>query len=224
MRFITPSLSALALTLSFVVASHASLAHAEPPRLSAEEFKLWKDYTLALEDERVQKMPENKRMGAIAKNFRVKEADLRKAVEKGETEGPQAAERSKATVETLVGASDLKGRLGELRVDTSEGHVVTYLSWTNLDGQKLEEEAALAAHLAAKGAPISSTIALWATDAASGRKVFEAKISAQAASKFQENRIAMFAQARYIRQFEDVRNAYKGTPPVDVAPTANAAN
>lgn len=221
MRSFTRSVPALALTLSLAV---ASLAHAAPPTLSADEFKLWKDYTLALQDERVQKMPENKRLGAIAKNFRVKEADLRQAVEKGEKEGPDAAVTSKASIEEFVAQSELKGRLDELRVDDSEGHVVTYLAWKNLDGQKLEEEAALAAHLAAKGAPISSTIAVWAIDAASGRKVFEAKISAQAASKFQEKRIAMFAQARYIRQFEDVRNAYKGTPPQDSAPAANAAN
>jgi hypothetical protein len=45
--------------------------------------------------------------------------------------------------------------------------------------------------------------------------VFEAKISADAASRFSQEHIAMFARARYIRVFEDVRNAYNGTPPTD---------
>ena len=57
-------------------------------------------------------------------------------------------------------------------------------------------------------------MALWAKDV-SGKKVFDAKISADAASRFNQERIAMFARARYIRVFEDVHNAYTGTPPTN---------
>jgi hypothetical protein len=57
-------------------------------------------------------------------------------------------------------------------------------------------------------------VALWATDV-TGRKVFEAKISADAAGRFNRERIGMFASARYIKQFEDVKNAYKGAPPAN---------
>jgi hypothetical protein len=68
--------------------------------------------------------------------------------------------------------------------------------------------------LASRAAPITTTVAVGAKDA-SGRKVFEAKINADAASRFSQDHIAMFARARYIRVFEDVKNAYTGTPPTD---------
>lgn len=215
---LTTRLPTLLFAAALCVAGVARPALAAPPALTAEEFKLWKDYVAALEDERVQKIPEKKRMGAIARNFKVKEKDLAAAVAKGEKEGADAGKASEAEVRALLEASDLKGRITELRVDDSESHVVTYLAWKNSNGAKLEEEASLAALLVARGAPITSTVAVWALDASSGRKVFEAKIAAGAAGKFQENRISMFAQARYIRQFEDVRNAYKGNPPTDAAP------
>lgn len=216
-------LTSLSLATALAVAAFAPVANAAPPALSAEEFKLWKDYVGALEDPRVQKLPENKRMAAIAKNFKVKQPTLQAAVDKGEKEGATAASVSQEAIQALVAETELKGRVADLRVDDSESHVVTYISWKNADGAKLEEEAALVALLAAKGAPIASTIAIWAIDAASGRKVFEAKISAETARKFQEKRIPMFASARYIRQFEDVRNAYKGNPPTD-APPATSTN
>lgn len=188
-------------------------AKAAPPALTAQEFKLWKEYTAALQDERVQKIPEKKRMKAIADNFKVKEKELADAVAKGEQLGGGAAKASEDEVKTSLEAGALKGRIVEVDVDDSQSHVVTYVSWKNDDGAKLEEEAALVALVAAKGAPITSTVAIWALDAKSGRRVFEAKISAESASKFVEARLAMFASARYIKQFEGVKNAYKGTPP-----------
>lgn len=221
MSSLPTSLSSLCVAVALVIASFAPLAVAAPPTLKAEEFKLWKDYVNALEDPRVQKIPEGQRMAAIARNFKVKQSDLQAAVTLGEKEGPTAASDGQAAVESLIAGSELKGRVADLRIDDSESHVVAYVSWKNVDGAKLEEEAALLALLAAKGAPITSTIAIWALDAASGRKVFEAKISAQAARKFQEKRIPMFASARYIRQFEDVRNAYKGNPPSDSVPATS---
>jgi hypothetical protein len=161
----------------------------------------------------VQKIPEKKRLAAIAKNFKVPEKKLQAAVDKAAPVAETAGKDSEAEVRALLETSDLKGRIEEVRVDDSEGHVVTYVAWKNEKGEKLEEEASLAALLAARGAPITSTIALWSTDAASKQKVFEAKISAEAAGRFSQERIPMFASARYIRVFENVRNAYKGTPP-----------
>lgn len=200
---------------AFVVLSSPSFAIAAPVEMNAEEYKLYKDYTSALTDERVMKIPEKKRLAAIAKNFKVPEKKLKAAIEKGEQYGHDAGKNSEAEVRALLEASDLKGRISEIRVDADEGHVVTYVAWKNEKGEKLEEEASLVALLTAKGAPIASTIALWSTDAASAQKVFEATISAEAASRFQQERIPMFAAARYIRVFENVRNAYKGTPPAN---------
>jgi hypothetical protein len=160
----------------------------------------------------VQKLPETKRLGAIAKNFKIPEKTLKAAVDKGEQFGATAGKDSEREVRALFQSSALKGRVRDVKVDDTDGHVVTYVSWTNTAADKLEEEASLVALLTSQGAPITSTIALWATDAG-GRKIFDAKISADAASRFQPERIPMFASARYIRVFEDVHNAYKGTPP-----------
>jgi len=190
-------------------------ASAAPIAMTADEYRLFKDYSQALSDARVQKLPETKRMAAIAKNFKVKEQTLKSAVEKGEQYGTTGGQTCEKEIRALLDATPLKGHVADVKVDDADGHVVTYVSWKNENGDKLEEEAALVALLAAKGAPITSTIAIWSTDQASGRKVFEAKISADAASHFNQERIPMFAKARYIRVFENVRNAYTGTPPLN---------
>ncbi len=192
----------------------APRALAAPVSLNADDFKLYREYQDASTDERVQKLPEKKRLAAIAKNFKVSEKRLADVVQKGDAAGSGLAAACEAEVKALLGETPLKGRVGEVSTDASHPHVVTYASWTNEDGAKLEEEAAFVALSAAKGAPISSTIALWAVDAG-GHKVFEAKISADAAGRFNLDRIGMFASARYIKLFEDVKNAYKGTPPAN---------
>jgi hypothetical protein len=188
-------------------------AAAAPVAMNAEEFKLYKEYLGALGDERVQKLPENKRTSAIARNFKVSEKVLAAAIEKGARAGDAAGRDCEAEVRALADKAGIGVRVVEVKVDDTEPHVVTYLHWRNEESEKLEEEVSLLALLASEGSPIASTIALWATDKASGRKVFEAKISASAAAKFSRDRIPMFAATRYIRVFEDVKNAYKGTPP-----------
>jgi len=192
----------------------APRAHGAPPDLTADEFKLFREYQDASTDERVLKLPEKKRLAAIAKNFKLPEKKLAEAVKKGEAIGTGLATACEAEVKAQLDETSLKGHVREVTTDASHTHVVTYVSWTNEDGGKLDEEAAVVALTAAKGAPISSTIALWAVDV-TGRKVFEAKISAEAAGRFNRERIGMFATARYIKQFEDVKNAYKGTPPAN---------
>jgi hypothetical protein len=196
---------------ALVVSAAPRPALAAPPELTAEEYKLFKEYQDALGDDRVQKIPAAKRMAAIAKNFGVKEKELTDAIAKGEKAGGGIVAQCEGEVKLLLEAGALKGRIRELKVDGSSGHVVTFVSWSTA-GDKLEEEAATAALAAVKGAPISSTVAVWAYDPA-GTKVFEAKIAAKAAATFKEERIPMFAAARYIKQFDDVKNAYKGTPP-----------
>jgi hypothetical protein len=203
----------LALVLA-ALALGARPSAAAPPDLTAEEFKLYSEYQAALTDERVQKMPEAKRLGAIAKNFKVSEKALSAAIARGEKAGAGVAKACEAEARAMLEAGALKGLVREVNVDAAAAHVVTYVSWTNMDGNKLEEEASAAALAAATGAPITSTVAVWAVDTA-GKKVFEAKISASAASRFKLDRIPMFATKLYIKSFEDVKNAYKGTPPAN---------
>lgn len=203
----------LSLALACMLAPRARAAEpAAAPEVTPDEFKLFRDYEAALTDERVQKIPEAKRLAAIAKNFKVKDAVLKAAVDKVQPVSNTLGPRCEAETRKLLEAGTLKGRVREVNADTASGHAVIYVSWTNVDGAKLEEEAATAALAAAKGSSIASTVAVWALDGA-GTKVFEAKISASAASRFNEKRIPDFAAARYINQFEAVKNAYKGTPP-----------
>lgn len=211
------------LRAALVLALAAPVAvQAEVPDFSRAEFKLFRDYQAALKDERVQKIPEANRLAAIAKNFKVTQKALAEAVEKGE-KYPEIGKTLESEVRSQIDAGELAGKVHEIKVDDSDAHVVTFLAWKNDNPDKLEQEAALAAIAAARGAPITSTIAVWAVDAATGRKVFEAKISADAAGRFNPDRVAMFAATRYIRIFENVRNAYKGTPPTEPSPTGEAA-
>jgi len=196
------------------VAAMPARAHAAPVEMSSDQYKLYHDYKNALEDPKVKKMPESKRMSAIARNFHTSEKKLKEAVSLGDSIGDGIEKKCEKEVRTELAASALKGRIGEVKVDATDAHVVTYVEWRNDDGNKLEEEASMAAMLASRAAPITSTVAVWAKDAA-GRKVFEAKINADAASRFSQDHIAMFAKARYIRVFEDVKNLYNGTAPTD---------
>lgn len=193
-----------------------AISLAEPPDFSRDEFRLYRDYQAALRDPRVQKMPENQRLPAIARNFKVSLQDLTNAIEKGE-KYPEIGKTLEDEIRKQIGDGALAGKVKDIRVDDSDAHVVTYLSWKNDNPDKLEEEAALAAIAAVRGAPITSTIAVWAVDAATDRKVFEARISADAAGRFNPARVGMFASTRYIRIFENVRNLYKGNPPTDAA-------
>lgn len=215
----TPVLPILLRSALLVVLAAPVAAQAEPPAFSRDEFKLWRDYQAALRDERVKKIPEEKRVAAIAKNFKVSQKSLTAAIEKGE-QFPNIGATLETEVRSLLEAGALAGKVHEIKVDDTDAHVVTFLAWKNDDPDKLEQEAAIAAIAAARGAPITSTIAVWAVDAATGRKVFEAKISADAAGRFNPDRVPMFA-TRYIRIFENVRNAYKGTPPTEPSPAGD---
>ncbi|MFN7135864.1 MAG: hypothetical protein ACK4N5_27615, partial [Myxococcales bacterium] len=84
----------LALSLTCAVTD----ARAEDLGMTVEEFKLWREYKDALEDERVKKMPENKRLPAIAKNFKVPEKKLAAAVEKGEQHGAEIGKKAEAAI------------------------------------------------------------------------------------------------------------------------------
>jgi len=210
----TPGLLAASLFAAALAAMPATVRAAPCSEMSAEQYRLYKDYQQALSDPRVQKMSEAKRLPAIARDRKESEKKLREAVAAGDAQGAGIEKRCEKEVRTELAASSLKGKIGEVTVDATDGHVVTYVQWRNDDGSKIEEEAATAALLAARAAPITSTVALWAKDA-SGRKVFEAKIGADAAARFSQERIAMFARARYIKVFEGVKNAYTGTPPTD---------
>jgi hypothetical protein len=187
----------------------ASLALAASPGLSITraQYQLYKDYQGALDDARVQKMKEKDRLPAIARNFKVKEKELREAIELGEKEGPQVEQVEGAALKDAFKGTPLEGHTGELRVDASKGHVVTYVQWFNSDPTKLDQEACYAAARAIQAAPLTGTIFLYAHDGKQkDRKIYSSLISAENAGRIKEDQIPDFALTRYVRLFEKRQN------------------
>ncbi|MGI5861318.1 MAG: hypothetical protein ACOX6T_04575 [Myxococcales bacterium] len=175
--------------------------------MTIEEFKLWRDYQDALEDERVKKMPDNKRFGAIARNFKVGEKDLRAALEKGEKHGESIGKLAEEAIRAALADTEIGPRLQSVRVDTSAAHVVTYLVWkaAKPDAVAIDQEVCLAAARAYQASPITSTFKFEVRDNVSGSlKVFEGLISRSAAGRIRESSIVDFASTRYLKLFEKV--------------------
>lgn len=195
-----PSFSLL-LTL-LALGSTPGLAE-ETLSITRHQFQLYRDYQGALKDARVQKMKPKDRLAAIARNFRVKEKELRQAIAAGDREGSQVEPVETAALKGAFKGTPLEGQMGELRVDAHEGHVVGYIQWFNTDPSKLDQEACWAASRAVKAAPLVGTFDLYASDSkARDKKVYTALIGADRAVNIHEDQIVDFAQTRYVRLFE----------------------
>lgn len=187
----------------------ATPALAEPLDLSLEEFKMYRHYQSAMEDARVQKMAPDKRMPAIAKDAKYKLPALEEAVRKGEAAGDIGA-KCISQLKTALTLSPVGSAVHKVDVDARAEHAVAYLAWTNEDPALLEEEAATAA-AQARACAVLSSVQLWATPKGSANtRVFQALISASAAAKIQPEKIKDFADTRYIKLFEKVKNAANG--------------
>ena len=204
MRRLSPWILATAFIL---LAPHA---HAETPALhiTRAQFQLYRDYQDALTDPRVQKIKPSERLHAIARNFHVKPHDLQAAITAGEQEAEQVQAAEIASIKSAFDGTPLQGKLGDVRVDTTKGHIIAYVEWLNADPSKLEQEACWAAARASKAAPLVGTFDLYAQDAAEKQKrVFSALIDADRAENIREDQIIDFASTRYIRLFEKRESA-----------------
>ncbi len=195
---------------SVSVAAFASLVLAAlpvvaaPPDVSHDDFKLFLEVRDVLQDERLQKMPEAKRIPAIAqKNYKMKPAALQAVLDKVEAAGGEkgVAQKTKESIEQALSATSLKGRIKEVRVDTGAPHVVTYVTWTVTDAKALDAEAALLALKAGEAGPVTSTFYLTAKDG-KGADLWAAKIGHDRTSRIKEDRIADWATTRYAKLFE----------------------
>ena len=196
------------LSLAVAVLPLVSFA-AEPVELTQEEFKMYRQWQKAMNDPRVEKIKPAQRNAAIAKDAGFKLKDMEKAISKGESAGNLQSACEGNMKEALNGT--FAGRLGRVEVDLSEPHAVAYVEWKNDNLTQLEEEAATAAALTAKACPIVSTITVWAQDQANPKsRVFQALISRDAAARINAERAKDFADTRYIRLFEGVKNIANG--------------
>lgn len=196
------------LSFALVVLPAVALAR-QPIELSQEEFKMFRHWQKAMNDPRVEKIKPGKRNAAIAKDAKFKLKAMEAAVAKGEAAGDLKAKCEENLNEGL--GEKFAGRVGKIIVDTDEPHAVAYVQWHNENIAQLEEEASLAASIAAAECPIVSTITVYAQDKANPKsRVFQALISRSAASKINAGRAKDFADTRYIRLFENVKSIANG--------------
>ncbi|MEW5737432.1 MAG: hypothetical protein AB1938_00815 [Myxococcota bacterium] len=193
-----------------VLLSSAPVVALEPLGLSEDEFKMYRHYKIALTDERVQAMKPEKRLPAIAKDAGYKPKELEKAVARGDEAGDLKA-KCEANLKELFAVGELAGRVGRLEVDTEAAHAVAYVQWFNSEPKNLPIEASFAAARAAEACPIASTITVWAQDKAAPKvRVFQALISGTGARRISVDKVKDFAETRYMKLFEKVKNAANG--------------
>ena len=134
---------------------------------------------------------------------------MEKAIEKGKAAGDLKAKCEALLKEALAGTS-AKDLVRKNDVDASEVHAVWYVEFANEKIENVEEEASLIASQA-KACPILSSVQVWATDKANAKsRVFQALISSSAAAKINAEKVKDFADTRYIRLFEKVKNIANG--------------
>lgn len=197
-------LAAAALALPVLLPSQGQ---ADELPMTAEEFRLWRDYRAALDDPRVKKMPEKQRLPAIARNFRVSVKELAKAIEKGEQHGETVGKQSEELTRAALADAAL-GRLKEVRVDASASLVVVYVRWVAASPAAVDREASLVASRVHKANPLARILKVEIFDPdLETRPLFEGLINRERAGLIQEERIVDFASTRYARLFEKVKRA-----------------
>jgi len=197
----------LALILGGAIFVSVSPSYAAASSISRDDFKIYLETRDALQDERVQAMPEARRLREIARrNFKLSEPALQAILDKVEAEGGEqgvAAEAKKAIEDALAGTA-LKDRILEVRVDTGSPHVVAYIKWTGAPDRVLEE-AVLVALKAGSATAVPSTLQVWSVDP-NGEDLWLARIGADRTRNIREDRIEDWAETRYVRLFEVDRN------------------
>ncbi len=184
-----------------------------PYKMKSEDYRLYRSYKSALRDPRVQSMSEGRRLGAIANNFGVELQRLREVVSLGEEHGEGQLEMQEAAAKEALEEGRLAGRIRSIQFVERRGIVVAYVGWRVTEADAIVPEASLLAWTVAEAAPIAQLIATWAC--MGRRKVFTARIQTSSASNINPDRIDHFAETRYIRLFEQVRNRFDGEPPED---------
>jgi hypothetical protein len=215
-RIVFGPLLAVLLAPFFVAAAPGSAAASA---VTHDEFKKFLETRDALEDERVQKMPEKNRIPAIAsRNFKMKASELQEILDKVEAAGGEkgVADENKKAVEAALAGTPVASRMIEVKLDTSAPHVVTYIVWTIADPERTDVEAALIAVKAGPAAPVTSTFRLIGRNAA-GKDVYRANITADRTKRIREDRIEDWATTRY-------RNLFEVEAITDAAPAAPATS
>lgn len=176
---------------------------AADPKISREDFKTYLETQNAFKDERVQKMPEARRIPEIARrNFKLSGAALQAILDRVEAGGGAegVSDAARRSIEEALAGTPLKGRIKEVSIDAGSSHVVAYIKWVG-SPKRVEQEAVLVALKAGEATEIPSTLALWSVDEA-GADLWRARIGADRTRNIREDRIEDWAKTRYVRLFE----------------------
>lgn len=181
--------------------------------MTAEEYRLYREYQAALRDPRVERLSEQRRVPAIARNFGIPVPRLREVIAKGDAHADDQVGQQETAARTALEESPVRGRVRSVELVDNRGIVVAYVGWRTTDADTLVQEAAHVAKAVSDAAPVADLVAVWAC--MGSRKVFTARIQTSAAARINASRIEDFAETRYIRLFEDVRNRFAGEAPED---------
>ncbi|HZA49367.1 MAG TPA: hypothetical protein VE549_01430 [Myxococcaceae bacterium] len=194
----------IAASLGLLLSPHAFAL--QPIALSQDEFKMFRHWQRALRDPLVQRIKPEGRTAAIARDAGYRLRDLQAAIAKGERAGDLTT-ACRSNIEEALRADARMGRTSQVSVDLDEPHAIAYVEWANQQPAQLEEEASWIAAVTVRACPVLSSILVWARDEARpGARRFEALISTSAAMKIDPSRAREFADTRYIRLFERVKN------------------
>jgi hypothetical protein len=207
------------LLLSSLASLSLSARAATPIELTEDEFKMHQHYELASADPRVQAMKADARLPAIAKDAGWKAKDLQKALERFAAAGDLKAACEANLKEALAGG-ELAGKLTKSEVDVSGAAAVIRLEWLNDEPKALLVEASWGAAKASAACAFVSTITVAASDKASRQKTFSALISTASGRRISADKVRDFAEGRYARLFEKVKNAANGDDLSESAPAA----
>lgn len=181
--------------------------------LAPDDFRVFCGYLDALERPEIKKLKAKQRDARIARMAKMSVEKLRASVQRVKAVGATCDEVGKLFEERAKAAIQkaMPGRIALFVLDWGDpSHVVAAVTWKGIDKSKLVQEASLLAKVLADEAPIVTTIAVRGVDprvkdpASDEAMWFEAKISRTRALRIDKDRIADFADRRYIRLFDGV--------------------
>jgi hypothetical protein len=191
--------------LGVVILGAATFAGAEvPASITATEYALYMDWKEGALDPRLAHLNHTDKLNTLAKSLGVTVGTLEKAIEKGVQQAPSLAQNASQKIRQSIQRAEVGGRLLDVEVDTSHGHVVAGVQWRCADLRDADKDASYIAWGVAQAEPLVQTLALWCVDA-SGTKQFSAKIARSAMEKIQVESVERFASSRLIRLFETVQ-------------------
>ncbi|MBI5495228.1 MAG: hypothetical protein HY904_09365 [Deltaproteobacteria bacterium] len=202
------NLIATTLVLALAAAKPAKAPPAAGP-FNAEDYRLYCGWLTEVTKDENKGLSKDKQVGKVAKLAKVKPAQLKAVVDKGDKAGGDCAAIAKQMEDKARGAlagTPLEKRLESLQLDTEDpSHVVAYVAWKGDQEKLLEEEASLLVFTVMNEAPIVTTLSVRAVDPKDGETaLFEGKIAADNVGRIQKERINSFADSMYIKWFDGV--------------------